>query len=584
MNGDRPQRERVPPAILPSILIHLLLILPLGLLLMPVNVPAQEAPGISGKAVRAEGRLLVKIRSSWLAGREIVLQEQTTAAAAEQAGEWARLFDVRSVSSLFAPPHPSETKLSRSNPEPAYSPFPSVHENPEVIAALGKHHGLDRWVLLELHESEQVEEALARLARDPRVEVVEPDYQGRAAAYFPGDPSFTLQWYLDQASDADIDMPEAWEIARNAENVPVAVLDSGVQLDHPDLRGVILPGWDYVNSDSVPADDNGHGTHVTGLIAARSDNAEGIAGTAFQARVMPLKVLNADLTGFYSDWAAAFYHCVFYGVRVANLSAGGSSPSTYLHDAIRFAHERGVVIFAAMMNYGDDLPRYPAFYEETIAVGATDQFDRRADPFGSGGSDASSYGAHIDLTAPGDGLISTYINSRYVIGWGTSQATPLVSAVAALMLSLDPDMTPGEVRSVLQATADDGVGTPGEDTPGFDIYHGWGRLNAEAALAATVGNSTTPTLSQVYPPRPNPSPGPVSFRYDLDVSGLVTIRIRDIRGRLVHSLLDQAVRTSGTHLETWDGRDAGGVMVPAGVYLYEMILNGRRITGKLIRF
>jgi len=588
MNGDRSQRGRVLPAILPSILIDALLVLPLTLLLMPLRASAQENPVVPGETIHAEGRLLVKVRSSWLAGRVIVSPGQTAEAAEEQAGEqeaeWARLFGVRSASPLFQPPHPSDAQISRFGSDPAYSLAPLLPEDPEVFTELGKRHGLDRWLLFELHDGERVEEALARLSGDPRVEVAEPDYQGRAAAYIPGDPSFNLQWYLDQVSDADIDMPEAWEIARDGSDVPIAVLDTGVQLDHPDLRGVILPGWDFVNDDSLPADDNGHGTHITGLIAARSDNSEGIAGAAFLARVMPLKVLNADLTGYYSDWAAAFYHCAFYGIRVANLSAGGSSPSTYLHDAVRFAHERGVVIFAAMMNYGDDVPRYPAFYEETIAVGATDRYDRRADPFGSGVSDASSYGTHIDLIAPGDGLISTYFNSGYANGWGTSQATPLVSAVAALMISLDPDLTPEEVRSILQATADDGVGRPEEDTPGFDIYHGWGRLNAEAALAAVVGNATMPPLTYLYPPRPNPSPGTVSFRYDLTSPGPVTLRIYDVRGRLVRTLLDRVARSSGHHIETWDGRDTDGVTVPGGVSLYELIHNGRRITGKLIRF
>ena len=521
--------------------------------------------------------MLVKVRPSDLIGRESVTPEQAT----EQAAEWARLFGVSSASPLFALIHPSHSRLSRSGVDPRLAP---PWEPPEVVAELRRHHGLDRWYILELHDGERVEEALARLTGDPRVEVAEPDYPGRAAAYIPGDPSFNLQWYLDQTSDADIDMPEAWEITRDANNVPIAVLDSGVQLDHPDLRGAILPGWDFVNDDADPADDNGHGTHVTGLIAARGDNATGIAGAAFLARMMPLKVLNDELTGFYSDWAAAFYHCAFYGVRVANLSAGGSSPSTYLHDAIRFAHDRGVVIFAAMMNYGDDEPRYPAVYDETIAVGATDRFDRRADPFGSGPPDASSYGAHIDLVAPGDGLISTYFNSGYAQGWGTSQATPLVSAVAALMISLEPDLMPEDIRSILQATADDGVGRPEEDTPGFDIYHGWGRLNAWAALAAVASSASNPLAQTVYPPRPNPSPGPVSFRFDLDSPAQVTLRIYNIRGRLVHTFLNRVARSIGSHIETWDGRDAYGARVPGGVYLYELILAGRRVTGKFIRF
>jgi len=521
----------------------------------------------------AAGRLLVKVRTPAAFGRDLPRPDRER--------EWSRLLGVRAAAPLFPASHPFSERLSGSAGE-----FDSRMTIPdrESVTLQREAYGLDRWLILQLEEDEQVTEALARLRYDPRLERIEPDYIGHAAAYLPGDPRFSDQWYLDQVNDADIDMPEAWEINRDAGEVPAAVLDSGVQPDHPDLQGALLPGWDFVNDDDSPADDNGHGTHVTGLIAARSDNATGIAGAAFRARVMPLKVLNENLTGYYSDWAAGFYHCALYGIRIANLSAGGSSPSTFLHEAIRFAHDRGVVIFAAMMNYGDDLPRYPAFYEETIAVGATDRNDRRADPFGSSPGDASSYGAHIDLVAPGDGLISTYFRGNYALYWGTSQATPLVSAVGALMLALEPNLTGDQIRTILRSTADDGIGRPTEDTPGFDIYHGWGRLNAEAALGHTATIYSDPLATLAYPPRPNPSPGTVGFRYDLAAPAAVSLKIYDVRGRLVHVLLDRAARSSGSHLESWDGRDDSGERVAGGVYLYVLIAGSDRFTGKLIRF
>jgi hypothetical protein len=152
------------------------------------------------------------------------------------------------------------------------------------------------------------------------------------------------------------------------------------------------------------------------------------------------------------------------------------------------------------------------------------------------------------------------------------------------MLALDPDLTGLEVRSILQTSADDEVGRPEEDTSGFDIYHGWGRLNAASALAAVSDSISPPSRVAVYPPRPNPSPGRVGFRYDLTDPAPVSLRIYDVRGRLVHVLLDRAARSAGAQVETWDGRDADGRLVPGGVYLWVLTVGGERYTGKLIRF
>jgi len=458
--------------------------------------------------------------------------------------------------------------------------------------------GLDRWLVVTPDSSETPGAALIRLRRHPLVEAVELDARGCAAGwigprfdfpaagtserYLPGDPLFAAQWYLDQPSDADIDMPEAWESARSALDVPVAVLDSGLDADHPDLREAVLPGWDYVNDDDDPADDEGHGTHVTGLIAARAGNGLGVAGVAARTMVVPLKVLDADLWGYYSDWADALRYAADLGVRVVNLSAGGISPSAVLDAATAYASERGVVICTAMMNENNDTPYYPAACAATIAVGATDVLDRRAAPFFWGQNSGSCYGPHIDLVAPGDSLLST-VPGGYAPGGGTSQATPLVSAVSALMLHLDPTLTPAEVRSHLRNSADDGVGRAEEDSSGFDIYHGAGRLNAAAALLAVTGGIVPVEGFDAGPPRPNPSRGFVRLPFSLPAPAAVTLKIYDVRGRFVACPLDRVAHPAGTFTAVWYGADREGRTVPSGIYLWELTAGNRRRTGKLIR-
>lgn len=551
----------------------------------PLPVSAQLISSDIGVGDMAADRVLVRLRPDPLTARV-----QSGVFTPELAEQLTAALGGRSSIPLFGNGQPDARQLARIQvPIPGALPA----ESESIRGARLNRFGLDRWIVLYLPEGEGAEEALLRLEIHPLVEIVEPDYLGKAAgavkpaafAYSPNDPLYDLQWYFEQPSDADIDMSDAWDIARAASDVPVAVLDSGVQLNHPDLRDALLLDWDwdYVNNDPYPSDDAGHGTHVTGLIAATGDNGEGIAGTAFRATIIPLKVLDDDLYGYYSDWSRAFRYAADLGVRIINLSAGGSTTSSALHSAIQYAYDRGVVICTAMMNFGDETPRYPAAYEETIAVGATDRNDQRADPFSIGENTSSSFGEHIDLIAPGDLLISTYFNGDYTSGSGTSQATPLVSGVAALMISLNTDLEPEGVRSILRITTDDQVGRPSEDTPGFDIYHGAGRLNAGSALADVAAAVTIPTTFDAPPPRPNPSYGPVRFPIDLSETEIVTLRIFDTRGRLIRILLDAVSMPAGHHLESWYGADSNGQKVPSGIYIYELIVGSHRVTGKLIR-
>lgn len=535
----------------------------------------------------AEGRVLVKLRPAPLLAR--LHEEPVRAALAARLGG-------DSVRPLF-PPDGGPALRRALGRGPLAGGLGT--ESASVRNARRRRYGLDRWVVMELAADERVGGAVARLSGDSSVEVVVPDFGGRGAGvlaaashegaadgygtarFLPNDPRFAQQWYLDQPGDADIDMPEAWDLRRSTP-IPVAVLDTGVDFTHPDLSGIFEPGWDYVNDDADPSDDQGHGTHVTGLIGAVGGNGVGIAGAAYDVRIVPLKVLDQDNFGFYSWWAAGLVFAADLGVPVVNLSAGGPNPSPALLDAVRYAHDRGSVICVAMMNENSDVPYYPAAYSETIAVGATDVNDARADPFFWGGG--SSWGPHIDLVAPGDGLISTRNTGGYVSGGGTSQATPLVTAVVALMMGPRGGIDPEEVRRILRDTADDQVGRPGEDTPGFDVYHGAGRLNAAAAIAEALAGAPTPgERLQALPPRPNPSRGFVRIGFNLPTSGPVTVKIYDTRGRLVRTLAEGGSFPAGGSFIKWNGSDGSGRPVPSGIYLYEIRAGSARATGKLMR-
>ncbi|MFO7768000.1 MAG: S8 family serine peptidase [bacterium] len=512
--------------------------------------------------------------------------DPTDPAALRRAG--AALGGVR-LTPLFPDPGPSSPDR-----RPIHGVLPAEPER--VRQARRARFGLDRWFLLLLEEGDEVPSAVERLAASPLVERAEPDWTGTAAgppprplrsAYLPDDPRFPEQWYLEQPSDADIDMTGGWAIVRDARSVPVAVLDTGSDPEHPDLRDVLLwaYGRDFVSGEGEPLDDRGHGTHVTGLLAARADDGTGIAGTAFRTAVIPIKVLDSQLSGYYTWWASGFVYAADLGARIVCLSAGGASDGDVLHDAVAYARDRGAAVFAAMMNENSDVPYYPAAYEETIAVGATDASDRRAAPFywwnGSGEPPGSSFGPHIDLVAPGDSLVSTlptYLGDPYGLNGGTSMAVPLAAGIAALMLAFQPDMTPAQVRSSLREGADDQVGDPGEDEPGFDIYHGAGRLNAASSLSLAAALPPAPSDATLLP-RPNPSRGTVRFPLRMASAGPVTLRIFDVRGRWVSTVAEGNLLGAGRHELLWDGRDDGGKRVPSGIYVFEVRTPGNRRTG-----
>ncbi len=376
--------------------------------------------------------------------------------------------------------------------------------------------------LLTLAPGTDVTAAVAALRRTGQFGYAEPDYVGRGAGirseFFPDDPQFARQWglfnegtfsapgqSLSARPGADISMPGAWAVTTGDTAIVVAVLDTGIKPDHPDLVGRRyrnpaeqpdgsdtdgngltddLLGWDFINEDNDPTDDHGHGTHVTGILAATGDNGTGYAGVDWQCRLLVGKVLDARNEGPYSAWIRGIYYATDQGARVINLSLGGIAFSVALQEAVEYAHARGTTVVAASMNDGLNTQYYPAAYPTVIAVGATDPDDRRSRAFGGSSRQGSNYGPHLDLVAPGNFIfgLDHRSDTRNQLISGTSQAVPLVAGVASLLLAQEPTRSPARLREILRGTADDQVGDLAEDVPGLDIFHGYGRLNALAAL------------------------------------------------------------------------------------------------------
>ena len=352
---------------------------------------------------------------------------------------------------------------------------------------------------LKIREDKMVSEMVELFKKDPYVEYAEPNYIAYAF-WVPNDTYYRYQWHLDSSNYGGINMEEAWDLTKGDPSVIVAVIDTGVAYEDytqatlsyykaPDLATTnFVAGYDFVNNDSHPNDDNGHGTHVTGTIAQSSNNGIGTAGVAPNCSIMPVKVLNSSGSGTYTAVADGIIWAADHGAKVINMSLGGPQPSTTIENALAYAYNKGVTIVCAAGNDGQPTLIYPAAYNAyCIAVGAIRYDETRAH--------YSNYGSGLDLVAPGGDLDVDQNGDGYVDGvlqqtfgsslndWGywfyegTSMAAPHVSGVAALIISQKGlATTPDEVRNILQSTAKD-LGPLG-----YDTKYGWGRVDAYAAL------------------------------------------------------------------------------------------------------
>ena len=381
-----------------------------------------------------------------------------------------------------------------------------------------------RLSVVDLPAGLPVEEAVRRYEVAPEVEYAEPDYILYPAATSPNDPSYSKLWGMHNtgqtggASDADIDAPQAWDASTGVSDTAVAVIDTGVDVGHPDLDGNVwtnpgesgggketnrvdddgngyvddVHGWDFFHGDNTvfdAADGDQHGTHVAGTIAAEGNNGAGVAGVNWRAKVIPLKFLGPD-GGSTSGAVKALDYAVARGAKVSNNSWGGGGFSQALKDAISRADAAGHIFVAAAGNNNannDATGSYPANYDvpNVVSVAATDSKDALAS--------FSNYGAStVDLAAPGVSIYSTLPGNTYGSYSGTSMATPHVAGVAALIKSKYPALDDAGIKARLLDSVDKKSNLSGKTATG-------GRLNAAGALAATssalpADDTTPPTV------------------------------------------------------------------------------------------
>ncbi len=305
---------------------------------------------------------------------------------------------------------------------------------------------------------------------------------------------------------ARIGADKVWDIG-NGVGVKVAIVDTGIQINHPDLVNNIVQGYDFVNNDSDANDDNGHGTHVAGITSA-SFNQAGVVGVSHTSKLIPVKVLNSQGYGYLSDVAKGVYYATDNGARVINLSLGSTTDSLVLKDAINYASSKGVVVVAAAGNDGGAPCSYPAAYSNAICVVATDSKNLLASFSNIGG----------ELAAPGVYNYSTYIGSTYKYLSGTSMATPHVAGAAALLFSVCPTCSASEIRTVLRETAVD-LGEVGQD-----ILFGYGLVDLTSAVIKlqTPIVEETPEIIPDETPTETPDPTPTNTPTNTPTKNKVT--------------------------------------------------------------
>jgi subtilisin family serine protease len=429
----------------------------------------------------------------------------------------------------------------------------------------------------------EVSEMVEKYKGFPGVEYAEPNYL-RYVVGVPNDSSYSSQWALSK-----IEAEDAWGVRTRDKDIIVAVLDTGVDLNHPDLSGRLVPGYDFVNNDSDPSDDYGHGTHCAGIIAAQANNSIGIAGLSWKSKIMPVKVLSAAGSGSVEGVASGIIYAADKGARVISLSLGSYGYSSTENEAVNYAYDKGCLVIGAAGNDSVSQAHYPAAYEKALAVSATNENDKI--------TWYSNFGSYIEVSAPGGemsylhdpgGIYSTmptypvtmnsYGYSRnYDYLQGTSMACPYVAGLAAFILSRNPNLSNERIRTIIRESAKD-LGASG-----FDHLYGYGRIDAFQGVdlvPLVLGiEEVEGVINFPNPFRPSRDDKvTISFPPDLEV----TVKIYNLAGELVRNLEEEGSEVRPEKGEAyWDGKNEGGDRASSGLYIY--LLKGEEVkaTGKI---
>ncbi|PTQ98831.1 subtilase family protein [Nitrosomonas nitrosa] len=407
----------------------------------------------------------------------------------------------------------------------------------------GKHRKIGQSDLYIVDLPEYTEEGvIARLAHHPHLKFAELD-RAVPPSLAPNDPYYPNGWHLPK-----IGSPTAWDSSQGA-GITIAILDSGVDGSHPDLAAKMVPGWNFYNNNSNTADVRGHGTKVAGAAAAITNNGTGVAGIAGQAKIMPIRVADAEGYGYDSLIIQGLTYAADKGARVANASYLGLSSSSAVQNAALYMKNKGGLVTVSGGNSG----RLESFAATStmIPIAATDGNDNR--------TSWSSYGNYIALAAPGAGIWTTFIGGGYGSVNGTSFSSPITAGVIALMMAANPKMKNTDIEKILFTTAKD-LGTSG-----WDPYFGHGRVDAAAAVqavvaAAPVVDTEAPQVAIIDP------------LSDATVSGLVPVDIEAtdnigvVRAELWVNNTSVAVDTSSPFAFTWDSQ--GVANGPAHLIVY----------------
>lgn len=306
-------------------------------------------------------------------------------------------------------------------------------------------------------------------------EYIEEDGQGQGLAT-TNDPGLANQWYLPK-----VNVINAWDIVNSDPTLKIAILDTGMDFNHPDLPATAIKGRDYVNSDNEPIDDHGHGTAVAGIIAAKGNNSIGIAGIAMNCQLIIYKVLDSSNWGYYSNWAAAIRAAADAGAKIISMSMGGATSSATLQSAVDYAWSKGAIVVVAAGNGGSDAPSYPAACNNALAISSIESNDSF--------SGWSSWGSFVDLCCYGGGIYTTHIGGGYASWTGTSFSCPMVAGIIALIWSAKRSLTNVQIIDYLKKNCVN-LGDP--------LKFGVGKPDAYKTINDILGTVTPPPNDTMF--------------------------------------------------------------------------------------